>query len=78
MFTLDKRDDGFMVTTADGRGVASVTCAKIEFKDDPRLKEPERVVTVLPRGEWQLHFCATKLTPVTLGKLLEALSTAEF
>lgn len=78
MFTFERRDEGFLIHAPDGRTVADVACAAIEFHDDPRLKNPERVVNVMPRDKWRVHFTSHKLSPPELVALAEQLNAQEF
>lgn len=78
MFKFEKRDEGFIAFNAEGRSVADVTAAEIAFDHNPKFKEPERIVNVLPREKWRVHFCATKLSPVELTEFVKQLNELEF
>lgn len=70
MFNFEKRDEGWLVTNADGRGVCDITAAAIEFDDNPKLKVPERMRVDIPKDKWKVHFCSIKLTPPELESLV--------
>lgn len=77
MFTFEKRDEGYMVFDADGRGVCDVTTTEITLDENPKLKAPDRVVTKLPKDKWKVHFCSRKFTPADLECLSKELSAKE-
>lgn len=78
MFNFDKRDEGYLVTDADGRGVADVTTTEFVTTHDAKLRDPHVTTTVkLPQEKWRIHFASVKLTPVTLAAFLSELKDQE-
>ena len=74
MFTIEERDDGIMVSfEATSKPICHVECADITYKDDPKLKLPEKVRTLLPKDKWQVHFTGSKLTVAQVQALAEEL-----
>lgn len=78
MFTFTKTDEGFHVHNADGRGVATVECGKIEFDHNPKFREPERVVVKFEPDEWIVHFTGIRLKPCELSAFVDELLKQEF
>lgn len=78
MFEFQKRDDGFMVFNKEGRAICSIDAATTEFKENPKLKDPEKIVTKFKREEWRIHFCGVKLTTNEVLELVTQIGTVEF
>jgi hypothetical protein len=72
MLTSEGRDDGMMVSCADtGRPICHVECAEITYRDDPKLKFPEKIRTLLPKDRWKVHFTGGKMTVAQVKTLAE-------
>lgn len=78
MFTFTKTDEGFQVHTADGRGVATVDCGRVEFDHNPKFKEPEKVFAKWEPENWIIHFTGLRFKPPELTAFLDELSKQEF
>lgn len=62
MFTFDKTDEGFAVSTTEGKVVCHVFSRTTGFTDDPNLRVQKRTVDKFPKEKWTVHFTAHRLT----------------
>jgi hypothetical protein len=70
MFHFEKRDEGLLAIREDGRAVANIDTRTIGWTNNPKLKEQERVDTILPKAKWRYHFTAFKLEHAELEQLV--------
>ena len=78
MYTFGKTDDGLnALHEPSQRMIAYITTSAATYNNDPRLKFPEKITTILPREKWLIHFTAYKFSPADLEVFVRELSTQQ-